>query len=395
MMHISDVASQIRGVTYSKEEATNRPGPGRLPILRANNITDEGLDFTDLVWVPRPRISEQQRLKNGDILIATSSGSIDVVGKAARLAAEFEGSFGAFCKVVRPSPRVHSAYLAHFFRTPTYRAKVSSLAAGANINNLRNEHIDSLELPVPPLAEQQRIAAILDRADGIRRKRQQALRLADEFLRSVFLDLFGDPATNPKKWPEEPFGELVQESKLGLVRSAEEYGWNMPVPYVRMDALAGDGTFITEKVQGTNASIDEAKSYGLRKGDFLFNTRNSRDLVGKVAVFPGPDGAVFNNNLMRIRFRPGVDPYFVACQFSFSRVQWELEARKQGTTSVFAVYWKNLATLPILNPPAALQQRFRAVVEQTHEVKMKMADSGKAAVEMFQALQQRAFRGEL
>lgn len=308
----------------------------------------------------------------------------------------FDGVCSTDILPLLPGPNICRDYLFHYLRTPEAVQFATQHSAGANLPRISPNLLAEMEIPLPSeKREQQRIAAILERADDIRRKRLQALQLADQFLRSVFVDLFGDPAANPEGWPEEPFGEIVQDSKLGLVRSAEEYGWDMPIPYVRMDALSSDGGFLAEKVQGTNASTEEIKAYALKAGDFLFNTRNSRELVGKVAVFPGPDGALFNNNLMRIRFRPGLDAYCVLYQFGFTRVQRELEARKQGTTSVFAVYWKNLATLPILIPPIKLQQRFRALVDKTLGLKNSMSDSSEAAKASFAVLQQRAFRGGL
>ncbi|MBN8461091.1 MAG: restriction endonuclease subunit S [Verrucomicrobia bacterium] len=255
--------------------------------------------------------------------------------------------------------------------------------------------LESYRIPLPPLAEQKRIAAILDKADAIRRKLQQSLRLSDEFLRSVFLDMFGDPKTNSKGWPEEPMSELMSDSKIGLVRASDQFGWDMPVPYVRMDALTNDGAFLPEKVQGTNATPAEIASYSLKPGDFLFNTRNSKELVGKVAIYPGPEGATFNNNLMRIRFRKGIDPYVICAQFQFPRVQRELEARKQGTTSVFAVYGKNLATLQFLVPPSDLQRDYRKVVDKVSAARQKMKSLLAQSESAFSSLQQRAFRGEL
>jgi type I restriction enzyme S subunit len=392
---ISEIAEQVRGVTYSKDDASPSESDGMVPILRANNITDNGLQFSNLVWVPKSCVSQKQMLRKGDIVVATSSGSLDVVGKAAPVEHDVEASFGAFCKVVRPGKSTDSHYLANYFKTAKYRAIISGLAAGANINNLRNEHIDNLEIPLPALAEQKRIAAILDKADAIRRNLQQSLRLSDDFLRSVFLDMFGDPVTNPNGWPEEPMSELMSDSKIGLVRASDQFGWDMPVPYVRMDALTSDGAFIPEKVQGTNATPAEIASYSLKPGDLLFNTRNSKELVGKVAIYPGPEGATFNNNLMRIRFRKGIDPYVIWAQFQFPRVQRELEARKQGTTSVFAVYGKNLATLPFHVPPSDLQRDYRKVVDKVSAARQKTQSFLAQSETLFSSLQQRAFRGDL
>ncbi|MEZ5534048.1 MAG: restriction endonuclease subunit S [Thiolinea sp.] len=94
--------------------------------------------------------------------------------------------------------QIHTDYFYHYLGSSEIKNKLASRAAGAVVKNLNSEIVRQLEIPLPPLAEQKRIAAILDKADAIRRKRQQAIALADEFLRSVFLDMFGDPVTNPK-----------------------------------------------------------------------------------------------------------------------------------------------------------------------------------------------------
>lgn len=146
LARVGDLAEQVRGVTYGKEDASPIPLPGYLPVLRAGNITDEGLVFSDLVFVPAKRISDKQKIRRHDVLVAASSGSLDVVGKTAPSLSDFDGGFGAFCKVLRPSAKVHPAYFAQFFKTQDYRRRVSALAAGANINNLRNEHLDEMRI---------------------------------------------------------------------------------------------------------------------------------------------------------------------------------------------------------------------------------------------------------
>jgi type I restriction enzyme S subunit len=90
---------------------------------------------------------------------------------------------------------VHPDYLSHFFRTQEYRRKISELAAGVNINNLRNEHIDNLEIPLPPLAEQRRIAAILDQADALRRARRRAVARLNDLGQAVFYEMFVGDST--------------------------------------------------------------------------------------------------------------------------------------------------------------------------------------------------------
>jgi type I restriction enzyme, S subunit len=160
---IRDLAETIRGVTYEKAEARDSPCQGYSPLIRATNIDNGGLVLDSFVYVPDAVIRDDQRLRVGDIVLAASSGSLSVVGKAALLRSQWQGTFGAFCYVVRPqSERVVPDYLAYFMQTSAYRNRVSRLAAGVNINNLRREHIESVELPYCALAEQQRIVEAID-----------------------------------------------------------------------------------------------------------------------------------------------------------------------------------------------------------------------------------------
>ncbi len=153
-----DLCEIIRGVSYVKGEAKTQPEPGLLPLLRANNIAEE-LTFHDLQYVPLNRVSSQQTLRVGDVVIAMSSGSKAVVGKAAQLSSNWAGTFGAFCGVLRLTARVDPRYFGLYFRTHKYRHAISDASAGTNINNLKREYFAALFLPFPPLAEQQRIVA--------------------------------------------------------------------------------------------------------------------------------------------------------------------------------------------------------------------------------------------
>ena len=158
---LGELLTVLRGVSYKKQDATTEPAPGKIPILRATNI-DAGLNFDDLVYVPQEYVSEVQLLNLGDIVIAASSGSRHVVGKAAALTVPWVGSFGAFCYGLRPYLWETASYISLFLQTSTYRDYVSALSAGVNINNLRRGHIEGTPLPIPPLNEQHRIVAKIE-----------------------------------------------------------------------------------------------------------------------------------------------------------------------------------------------------------------------------------------
>jgi type I restriction enzyme, S subunit len=155
---VLDLADLIRGVSYSKGEAATEAGPGRIALLRANNI-GEGLSFNDLQYVPNPRVSEEQYLRVGDVVLAMSSGSKSVVGKAASVRESWKGTFGAFCGVLRAFAGIDPQYFGLYFQTKDYRIAISELASGTNINNLKREHFANLLVPIAPFNEQKRIAA--------------------------------------------------------------------------------------------------------------------------------------------------------------------------------------------------------------------------------------------
>lgn len=159
---IGDVADTVRGVTYDKQDVRSSSSADYLPLLRATNIVSGRLNFDDVIYVPSNVVSEEQILRPGDIVLASSSGSLAVVGKAAPLLAQWTGTFGAFCAVVRPQVGMNALYLSHFMQTSSYRERISTLAAGVNINNLRREHIASIEFPFVSAGSQQRIVEAID-----------------------------------------------------------------------------------------------------------------------------------------------------------------------------------------------------------------------------------------
>lgn len=229
---------------------------------------------------------------------------------------------------------------------------------------------------LPPLGEQRRTVDLLNRAASLKRLAEQAQVKARDVIPALFNRMFGDHAD---KWPRTSFGDLVRETQLGLVRGASETGEDKPFAYVRMNSITTDGELDLRELKHVDATPDELARFRLQRGDFLFNTRNSRELVGKVAVYDQEGVHLFNNNIMRVRFRPDVEPTFVAAAFATTRVQQELELRKSGTTSVFAIYYKNLRTLPLTLPPFHIQRAFAERVREVDSIRrLAVTAAGKA-----------------
>ncbi|MHB2153450.1 restriction endonuclease subunit S [Calditrichota bacterium GD2] len=144
------ISELLRGISYKKEQSFNFYKEGLKPILRANNITNAKLNFDDLVYIPKSLIKEEQLIRKNDILFAMSSGSKHLVGKSAIAHEDFDGSFGAFCALLRVNNFISSVYISYFFNANKFRKFISEISSGTNINNLKREHILDFSIPLPP-----------------------------------------------------------------------------------------------------------------------------------------------------------------------------------------------------------------------------------------------------
>lgn len=139
----------VRGVTYGKDDVSNMPKDGYTTLLRANNISNGTINYDSLIYVNNSCISDSQMLAEHSVFIAMSSGSKEHVGKTAIVPCNLNTSFGAFCSKINIIEHAF-AWLAIYFRTEYFRSYINNVCLGTNINNLTNEHIYSIKLPIPP-----------------------------------------------------------------------------------------------------------------------------------------------------------------------------------------------------------------------------------------------------
>lgn len=336
----------------------------------------------------------RQLVADGDVLVSTVRPNLNSV---AAVPPQLDGATAStgFC-VLRPEPSVlYTRFLFHWVKSPRFVDDMTRKATGASYPAISDRIVLDSRMPLPPLAEQRRIAAILDQADTLRTQRREALAHAESLTQSIFLDMFGDSRLTTQTWPLLPLGSIVRNTRLGLVRGSEAIGPGFRHPYVRMNSISRTGELLLSDVLNIDATDAEVEQASLLPGDILFNTRNSRELVGKTGIFRGPGLYLFNNNLMRIRFSSSVHPEYVAAAFQTPFVQAALDTRKSGTTSVFAIYYKDLSSLPLPLPPLPLQQEFARRVEAVEKLKAAHRAHLAHLDELFASLQHRAFRGEL
>jgi type I restriction enzyme S subunit len=168
LIKVVDISEIVRGITYQKSDASTTKFDNSCLVLRGGNIHDGKIVIEDdCVYVPDSIVKKDQKLRRGDVIIVGSTGSAKLIGKAAfSLSDEEEISFGAFLVMLRPDKKIESWYFDYFFLTEFYRTEIRELAGGININNIRREHLEGIDFPLPPLPEQQRIVAKLDNLFG-------------------------------------------------------------------------------------------------------------------------------------------------------------------------------------------------------------------------------------
>ena len=251
----------------------------------------------------------------------------------------------------------------------THREALEHKGRGATFKEVSKKIVEEIAIPLPPVAEQTRIAGILDAADALRVKRREALALLDTLLQSTFLDLFGDPVTNPKGWDRRALGEVIRvKSGDGLVSKD----------------MAPDGEYPVYGGNGINGYHDS----------FMFE--EPRIVMGRVGVYCGavhltrPRAWVTDNALyVHTLFQPVHTAYLVAALKMANLNQYASQSA-QPLISGTRIY-----PVQILVPPLDLQHRFAAVVESVEQQKACQQAHLAELNTLFASLQSRAFRGDL
>lgn len=396
MMIVGDIIEQIRGLSYSKKDVVSKSIEGYNPVLRAGNIQLGQIIEDNYVYVPNNLIKEKQFLKEGDILIAASSGSLSIVGKAAMVTSNMAATFGAFCKVLRPKQEhVYKGYFKHYFETSYYKRTIKSLAEGANINNLRTGHFDNLEIPLPPIDQQKKIAAILDAADAYRQKTKALITKYEELTQSLFLDMFGDPVRNPMGWIICSFVEIIKDGpNNGLYKPSKDYGSGIPI--IRIDSFFNSVIDLT-KLKRLRISTNEIDRFSIEEGDFVINRVNSKSHLGKCGLVPKlSEKIVYESNMMRLNFKENmVNNQFMLSILSSKYLKNQILKAAKDSVNQSSINQKDVNSFKAPLPPLKFQNEFADRVQAIETQKTQAHGSLAQAEDLFNSLLQKAFKGEL
>ncbi|WP_270666829.1 MULTISPECIES: restriction endonuclease subunit S [unclassified Aeromonas] len=296
------------------------------------------------------------------------------------------------CAAFTPNEKVDTLFLYYLLKYS--QPKFINAGAGGAQPNISATFLKNFEIPLPPLDEQKRIAAILDKADAIRQKRQQAITLADDFLRSVFLDMFGDPVTNPKGWDEVILKDIADirsgVTKGKIVKDDDA----ITLPYMRV-ANVQDGYLDLSSIQEITVSQKDAKKSMLQIGDILLTEGGDPDKLGRGHVWNGEiENCIHQNHIFSVRVmdRDYVRPSFLSSVISSPRgKKYFLKVGKQ-TTGIATINKTVLSEFLPFIPPLEMQDKYLGIMKKVKEMPMY---SECDYMKLFSSLSQKAFSGQL
>lgn len=385
LVALSEVAAIFNGKTPSKKEQRD----SGYPVLKIKDINEVG-EFKGCFesYVDR-ELSDKfksKQLKIDDTLVLNAAHNADYVGsKQYRVAPEVVGALptGEWLIARADEKRLLPRFLNYWFAFPKTRFCIKFMVKGIH---LYPKDIARLKIPLPPLAEQERIVIVLDKADAICRKREQAIQLADDFLRAVFLDIFG-PRAHRKKWPLITFDEVTRVDAPMVDPRDDQY---LDMLHIGPDRI--------EKNIGRILPALTAREERLISKKFLFN--DSYVLYSKIrpylkkAALPDFVG-LCSADMYPIRPREGLMTREYLWQLLLSDEFTQYTESLPARASIPKLNRSELASFQFRLPPIDLQQKF-SVFFRRYSLTLEANKSGsEVSHELFSSLSQRAFSGNL
>lgn len=382
---VLDIGEVISGFAFKSEWF----GVGNAKVIRIGDLQDGRVDLVGAETFDESdhQVREQFKIRNGDILMALSGAT---VGKIAVADTAIEGSYlNQRVAVVRGKCPTNTEYLKYVF-SGSLLQKLLTNAGGAAQPNLSPKDLGDMQIPLPPLEEQKRIAAILDKADAIRRKRQQAIKLADDFLHSVFLEMFGDPVTNPKGWEVDLLKNQILSANNGLSRrsAAEE---NFGDIVLRLQDVHYDGIRYNKKLSRIQLDESEKRRYLLHEGDLLFIRVNGNpDYVGRSAVFSRYDEHIYHNDhLIRLKVGKNYNSEFLSFAFNSKGGRKLISKYIKTSAGQHTISQDGIERIAFYIPPIHLQNKFVSIKNKVLSIPYDVEFSEN----LFASLSQKAFSG--
>jgi type I restriction enzyme S subunit len=390
----SEIGKIVSSIKTWNPSRSNQTGPFLYIDLSSVDQKEKRIVVTSKILPKEAPSRARQLVLEGDVLVSTVRPNLNGV---AYVPGELDGATAStgFC-VLRPKQeKLVGRYLYHWVQSPQFVGEMVKFATGANYPAVSDRIIKKSHIPLPPLAEQRRIAAILDKTNAIRRKRQQAIKLADDFLRATFFNMFGDPVTNPKGWAIKKIEEISTRVTKG--ESPKWQGFNYQetgVSFVTSENVLWGSLDKNKRKYIPEKFHKKLKRSQLKENDLLVNLVGAsvgRTCLVTLEVLPANINQAVSVTTLDTQ---QVYPQFVLQQILTPQVQ----KRLVGNAVDFAranISLTNIRELEIMLPPINEQKKWMALISKINSMVSSQNNSIDNCKALFNSLTQRAFRGEL
>ncbi len=400
LVKLPDIALQFSDGPFGSNLKSAHYTAEGVRVIRLQNVGVGEMLHEDVAFISREHYESLPRnhCKPGDVIIGTL-GEPNL--RACVIPDDLPESLNkADCVLLRPDRSLADpAYICALLNSERIVKMASALIRGQTRSRISMGRLKSLAVPLPPLAEQKRIAVILDAADALRAKRRESLAQLDTLLQSTFLDMFGDPVTNPMRWEVLTGKDVFEDLTYGTSTKSVDAPCPGAVPVLRIPNVIG-GQLRWSNLKFTNATERELVKLELLRDDLLFvRTNGNPDYIGRCARFDSaPSGTcLFDSYLIRGRIRPSVDieAEYLKHHIEFPSYRHEVRREARTTAGNFNLSTSGIRKFQFTRPPLDLQHRFAFIVESVEQQKASQRAHLAELDTLFGSLQSRAFRGDL
>lgn len=382
-------------------ETGKRPKGGAVkvgvPSLGGEHVTATGeLKLAPMKFVPEHFYAGMLKghLSIGDILVVKDGATTGRVGMVEDNFPFERAGVNEHLFLLRANQNVvGSKYLFFYLRSHRGQAEIMSDFRGAAQGGISREIGSKVRVPLRPFEEQDRIVDLLSRAEGIVRLRREAQHKTAELVPALFLEMFGDPSSNPKGWPVVELGELIVDGpQNGLYKHKSLYGDGTPI--LRIDGFYGGSVNDLASLQRVRLAPEEIERYGLTSGEIVINRVNSPDYLGKSALIPDlHEPTVFESNMMRLRLdTTRITQSFAIASLQTDAVRKQILASAKHAINQSSINQQDVKALRFSLPPIELQRQFAAKADAVRGIAAQQTAALATAQATFDALLHQFFQ---
>ena len=384
MARLGNVCEILNGYAFKSENYTDVG----VRIIRISNVQKGYIEDNTPAFYPFDDINvEKYKLFEGDLLLSLT-GNVGRVGLLEKKFLPAALNQRVACIRIKDDTTLDKSFLFNFLNSDSFEQKCILSSKGVAQKNMSTEWLKDYKIPLPPLDEQRKIAAVLDKVSDLIAKRRQQLDKLDELVKARFVEMFGTFPANEHDWPVGTIRDVIQEARYGSSRPAVEGG---QYPYLRMNNITYSGELDLTDIKQIDVPESELTKCTVKRGDVLFNRTNSKELVGKTCVYDRDERMVLAGFVIRVRVNDRVLPEFLSAFLNTDFSKQMLLGMCKTAIGQANINAQEMQNIGIYIPPVDLQKGFVAYKQQVKKSKTTISRSLDKLETLKKALMQKYF----